>query len=77
MVNIQKFLIQKTTKDDHKFIPSILKFFFDEDLLSETFLSEWPEGKFKKDFRKHNLYSRNNNKIFINNSEAFIQWVSS
>ncbi len=68
MVNIQKFLLEKITKDEYKLIPSILKFFWDEELFTDEFLIDWPLDKFKKDFRKHNLYSRTNNRICIENS---------
>lgn len=56
MVNLQNFLIQKTSKENYKLIASILKFFYDEDIFSDEFLVEWTSNKYRKQFKKHSLF---------------------
>lgn len=68
-------MLPKITKESYKMLSTILKYFFDEELFSDDFLINWPEEDFKKDFRKHTMYSGKQNKIFVKNTSNFIEWL--
>lgn len=55
MINLQKFLLESIKHnnlylflgdivDSHKYIPSIMKHFYDEDIFTEDFLIDWSEN---------------------------------
>ena len=57
-----------------KIIPTLLKFFYDEDLLSEEFLLAWDDGK-SKNFDLNFLYSEEIDQNFNNNSQQILKWL--
>ena len=58
-----------------KYIPTILKFFYDEDLLSEEFLLAWEEGKYKGSEEKSFVYDNEVDEAFKKSSQQILTWL--
>lgn len=58
-----------------KYIPTILKFFYDKDLLSEEFLLAWDDGKYKGAEEKNFIYKEEIDEIFKKNSQQILTWL--
>lgn len=76
LLSLERFLlIRNLSQDFEKFIPTILKFFYDEDLLSEEFLIDWDSGRFNPllimDFR----YQKSVDEKFKACSKPIIKWL--
>jgi translation initiation factor 5 len=76
LLSLERFLlIRNLSQDFEKFIPTILKFFYDEDLVSEEFLIDWDKGRFNPllimDFR----YQKAVDEKFKNCSKPIIRWL--
>jgi len=77
LLSLERFLlVRNIAQDFEKYIPTILKFFYDEDLLSEEFLLDWDKGKFNPmlimDFR----YQKSVDEKFKAASKPIIKWLS-
>eukprot|EP00825_Cyclidium_porcatum_P044486 TRINITY_DN6543_c0_g1_i4.p1 TRINITY_DN6543_c0_g1~~TRINITY_DN6543_c0_g1_i4.p1 ORF type:complete len:433 (-),score=67.50 TRINITY_DN6543_c0_g1_i4:242-1540(-) len=74
MMNLQYFLLEQNKSQDYsQYIATILKLFYDEDLLEEEYLLKWNlESQVKKN---HFLYDEERNRKFINESAQFIKWL--
>ncbi len=76
LLSLERFLlIRNLSTDFEKYIPTILKFFYDEDLVSEEFLIDWDKGRFNPllimDFR----YQKAVDEKFKNCSKPIISWL--
>ena len=76
LLSLERFLlIRNLSQDFEKFIPTILKFFYDVDLLSEEFLIDWDSGRFNPllimDFR----YQKSVDEKFKTCSKPIIKWL--
>jgi hypothetical protein len=58
-----------------KFIPTILKLFYDEDFLTEEFLCEWNDGKFTPIFMMDFRFDKERDAKFKANAKQFIEWL--
>lgn len=76
LLNLEKFLLVRNNSFVfEKYIPTILKFFYDEDLLSEEFLIDWFDGKFNSKFIMDWRYLKNVDEKFKAASKPIIQWL--
>lgn len=76
LLNLEKFLLVRNNSFVfEKYVPTILKFFYDEDLLSEEFLVDWYEGKFNSKFIMDWRYLKNVDEKFKKASKPIIQWL--
>jgi len=66
---------QKIT-DFSKFVPTILKYLYDEDLLSEEFLLKWDDDHIDG-IKEHFLFSQERNKEFKIMSQPILEWLKS
>ena len=57
-----------------KYIPTILKFFYDEDLLSEEFLLDWDDGK-NKNTQQNFVYKEELDDAFRKYSQPILTWL--
>lgn len=76
LMNLQKFL---TVKNDfsqfEKYVPTILKFFYDDDLLTEEYLVEWYDGKHNSRLMMDYRFDVEKDKKFKLSSKAFVEWL--
>lgn len=78
LINLEHFmLVQHKENSYEKYIPTILKFFYDEDLLSEEFLLDWDEGKLQDEFKKNFLFNEEIDNAFKKSSEEILKWLKS
>lgn len=76
LLNLEKFLLVRNNSFVfEKYIPTILKLFYDVDLLSEEFLIDWYEGKFNSKFIMDWRYLKNVDEKFKAASKPIIQWL--
>ncbi len=76
LIVLEHFLLEKHKESGfEKYIPTILKFFYDEDLLSEEFLLAWDEGKYKGTESKNFLYKEETDEAFKKNSLQILAWL--
>jgi len=74
LVSLELFLLEVNKETDFtKYIPTILKFFYDEDLLTEEFLVAWDEGTV--DLKEHPLYNEEIDARFKQAAKAFTEWL--
>jgi len=78
LLNLQNYLLVKN-KDlsFEKYVPTILKLFYDEDLLSEDLLVDWDDGKLTDTLKKDYRYSEEINEKFKEASRPIIDWLKS
>jgi len=57
-----------------KYIPTILKTFYDEESFSEEFLIAWDDGKLEG-LEKHFLYDEKRNTLFKENARPILDWL--
>lgn len=69
------FYVRFPAKDWTKAIPTILKAFHDEDIVSDEFLIEWSEDKFVEFSANHHLYNKENNDKLKSAAQVFIDWL--
>jgi len=78
LLNLEVFLFEKNPSVDFgKYIPTILKLFYDAKLLTEEFLINWkedklPENSISKDFR----YEKDRDEKFKSAAKPFLDWIS-
>lgn len=76
LMNLEKFL---TIKNDfsvyEKFVPTILKFFYDDDLLTEEYLVEWYDGKHNSKLMMDYRFDVEKDKKFRQASKSFVEWL--
>lgn len=76
LVNLENFLlIEHKEAQFEKYIPTILKLFYDEDLLSEEFLVDWGDGKLASELKKCRLYNEEIDNIFKKAAEQILNWL--
>lgn len=76
LMNVVKFMmIQNDWTQFEKYAPTILKLFYDEDLLSEEFLLEWYEGKHNARLIMDFRYDGERDKKFKAAVKQFIDWL--
>lgn len=76
LLNLEILLLDKNSDISfEKYIPTVLKLFWDEGILSEEFLMKWAEGKLNAklimDFRYHKLIDDK----FKEASKPFLDWT--
>lgn len=78
LLNLEEFLFSKH-KDVtwEKYIPTILKLFYDEDLLSEEFLLEWDDKKHDEELRKDARFNQEVDDKFKAASKDILEWLRS
>lgn len=70
------YLLFKTyseQKDFTPYVPTILKFFYDSDLLTEEFLINYASGKIE--IAEHYLYDAERLKKFREAANPFLEWI--
>lgn len=76
LMNLQKFLM---TKNDfsvyEKYVPTILKLFYDDDLLTEEYLIEWYDGKHNSKLMMDWRFDVEKDKKFKSVSKSFVEWL--
>jgi len=78
LLNLEVFLFEKNPSVDFgKYIPTILKLFYDAKLLTEEFLINWkedklPENSISKDFR----YEKDRDEKFKSAAKPFLDWIT-
>lgn len=76
LLNLEKFLLVKNlSMTFEKFIPTILKLFYDEDLLTEEFLLDWEKGKYNTKFIMDFRYQRPVDEKFKAASKPILDWL--
>lgn len=76
LIILEHFLLEKHKECDfEKYIPTILKFFYDEDLLSEDFLLEWESGKYREQEQKNFVFKQETNENFKKFSQQILTWL--
>jgi translation initiation factor 5 len=76
LLNLEDFLYVKN-KDVSwdKYVPTILKLFYDEDLLTEEFILEWADNKFEEKQKADFRYSKEVDEQFKTASKPIIDWL--
>lgn len=76
LLTLERFLlVRNTSQNFDKYIPTILKFFYDEDLLTEEFLLDWDSGKFNPKLIMDWRYQKSVDEKFKNASKPIIKWL--
>lgn len=57
------------------YVPTVMKLFFEENLLSEAFLEEWKSSHHDSFFRTHVLFREEDNSKLVADSEEFLNWL--
>eukprot|EP01017_Pseudomicrothorax_dubius_P041580 TRINITY_DN6665_c0_g1_i2.p1 TRINITY_DN6665_c0_g1~~TRINITY_DN6665_c0_g1_i2.p1 ORF type:complete len:317 (-),score=134.41 TRINITY_DN6665_c0_g1_i2:134-1084(-) len=70
------FLIRYKEKGYEKYIPTILKLFYDNDILSDEFLSEWSQGKKLEALKSIFSFNEELDQSFKTHAESFISWLT-
>jgi len=61
LLNLEDFLLIRNKEFDYeKFVPTIIKFFYDEELFTEKFLLEWKDGKHEDKLKGDFRYNQDN-----------------
>lgn len=77
LLSLERFLlVRNLSQDFEKYIPTILKFFYDEDLLSEEFLIDWDKGKLNPKLIMDFRYQRPVDEKFKACSKPIINWLN-
>lgn len=79
LLTLQDFLLTKNNAINYeKYIPTIMKLFFDEDIFEEEFLNHWYDKKSIEQLKKVSpLYNEKINSDFLNFSKDFLEWLKS
>jgi len=74
--NLQNFLYAKN-KDVQwdKYIPTLLKLFYDDDLLTEEFILDWADNKYEEQLKADFRYSKEIDDQFKAAAQQFIEWL--
>ncbi len=76
LLNLERFLLVKNEEQKfEKYIPTLLKMFYDEDLLTEEFLIDWDDGKFNPIFMMDYRFLADKDYKFKTNAKAFVNWL--
>jgi len=76
LLSLERFLLVKNISHDfEKYIPTIVKFFYDEDLLSEEFLLDWDKGKFGPQLIMDFRYQKSVDERFKAASKPILKWL--
>jgi len=76
VLNLEDFLLARNKEVDYeKFVPTILKFFYDEELLNEKFLLEWDSGKYEEKMKPDFRYNKDNDVKFRAWSRQILDWL--
>jgi len=76
LLNLEKFLLVKNDSSTfEKYVPTILKFFYDEDLLTEEFLLDWEKGKYNTKFIMDFRYQKPVDERFKAASKPILDWL--
>jgi len=76
LLNLEDFLLVRNKEVDYeRFVPTILKFFYDEELLNEKFLLEWEEGKHDEKMKTDFRYVKENDEKFKLWSKSILEWL--
>jgi len=76
LLSLERFLlIRHLSQDFEKYIPTILKFFYDEDLLGEEFLIDWDSGRFNPRLIMDFRYQKSVDEKFKAASKPIIKWL--
>ena len=76
LLNLEKFLyVRHEDQKFEKYIATILKLFYDDDLLSEEFLVDWADGKFTPIFMMDFRYEKERDTKFKTNAKPFVDWL--
>jgi len=75
IMNLEYILFKTFAETDFtKFVPTILKYFYDANLLTEEILIQWGQGKLE--VADHILYEESLMKKFIEAAAPLISWLS-
>jgi len=78
LLNLEVFLFEKNSSVDfEKYIPTILKLFYDEKFLTEEFLINWKEDKLTENLGKDFRYEKDRDEKFKSAAKPFLDWISS
>jgi translation initiation factor 5 len=76
LVNLEDFLYVKNKEVQwEKYVPTILKLFYDEDLLTEEVILNWADNKFEEQLKTHFRYSKEVDEQFKVASKPIIDWL--
>jgi len=76
LLSLEKFLLVKNPPHEfERYIPTIVKFFYDEDLLSEEFLIDWDKGKFNPKLIMDFRYQKAVDERFKSASKPILSWL--
>lgn len=76
LLTLEHFLLDKHKDCSYeKYIPTILKFFYDEDLLTEDFLLAWEDGKYQPEKEKNFLYKKEIDEAFKEHAKQILTWL--
>jgi len=76
LATLQNFLYAKN-KDVQwdKYIPTLLKLFYDEDLLTEDFILDWADNKYEEQLKADFRYSKEIDDQFKAAASQFVEWL--
>lgn len=76
LLNLERFLlVRHEDQKFEKYVPTILKLFYDDDLLSEEFLIDWADGKFTPIFMMDFKYEKERDNKFKAAAKPFVDWL--
>ena len=76
LLNLEKFLLVRNSSNQfEKYVPTILKFFYDEDLLTEEFLVSWDDGKINSKLIMDFRYQKSVDDRFKGLAKPILNWL--
>ncbi len=77
LLNLEVFLFEKNSAVDfEKYIPTIIKLFYDAELLSEEFLIDWKEDKLTEKLSKDFRFEKTRDEKLKIAAKPFLDWIS-
>jgi len=78
LLNLEDFLFVRNKEVEYeKYVPTILKLIYDEDLLTEEFLLAWEEGKYEEQCKTDFRYSKEIDEKLKLASKPILDWLKS